>query len=261
MRVVRRWFKGLVYRREVSRLAGAKVLKALSSSHPDLQFVQVGANDGKMMDPIRSTILRTNWRGWVLEPVPDLFQSLKKNYACVGSRVVPVNVALSDSDGHADFYHLSADAGMPALPEWAAGLGSFRRDVIVSHSERLPDIERYIRHVQVPCVTWKTLCCDLDIQTVDLLVVDVEGYDYEVVRQLDYSDFRPFVVVYEHHHFDAATDADCTALLAGHGYSLFREGLDTWAIDVSNPDFRYRRLIRNLNRWVKSSPYAGSIGT
>ena len=46
----------------------------------DFFFIQVGANDGLMCDPIRQFIVKHSWGGILVEPVPDYFELLKKNY-------------------------------------------------------------------------------------------------------------------------------------------------------------------------------------
>lgn len=253
---IRGWIKSRRYRRELAKLAGPKILASLVDTHPDLYFVQVGANDGAMMDPVRSSVLKSRWRGWMLEPVPELYQKLKDNYACAGQRVVPVNAALSSEDGWFEFFHLSESDGLAPLPAWAAGLGSFRRDVILKHRDRIPQLEQYLQSISVPSFTWKTFCREQKIERVDLLVVDVEGYDFEVVRQLDYRVHRPFLVIYEHHHFDDKTEEQCIKLLTESGYRLFREGLDTWALDATQSDEHHRAILANLSKWVTISSYA-----
>ncbi len=57
-----------------------------------------------------------------------------------------------------------------------------------------------------------------DVQRVDLLQIDVEGFDVEILMK------------YEHHLLDALQQADAVGLLHGHGYDTFVEGEDTVAI-------------------------------
>jgi len=44
-------------------------------------LVQIGANDGVRADPVRHLILRHGLQGLLVEPLPDLFVQLQKNYA------------------------------------------------------------------------------------------------------------------------------------------------------------------------------------
>lgn len=43
-------------------------LESYSLNRPDFFFVQIGANDGRLDDPLRDSILRHNWRGVLVEP-------------------------------------------------------------------------------------------------------------------------------------------------------------------------------------------------
>lgn len=259
MRALRRLYRRWRIRRAVAGLAGTHVLAELARARPDAVFVQVGANDGRMMDPLRKTVTASRWRGLVVEPVPDFYRRLKRTYGAFADRVRPVNAAIATDSGEAAFYHLRDLPDADPLPDWAAGLGSFRKDVILAHGDRIPGIERYLVEIRVPSLTWTALCEAYDIGRVDLVLTDTEGYDYEIVRQIDFDRHRPVVLIYEHHHFDADTDAACTGLLKGHGYSLFREGLDTWAIDNECADPRYARLLARWPGWVAASPYASVV--
>lgn len=249
-------YRRLRQHRAIARLAGTRVLGALAAANPQAFFIQVGANDGRMMDPLRKNILATQWRGLALEPVPDLYRALCNNYAQLSGRVQPVNAALAQSSGEQTFYHLADQHQSDPLPSWASGLGSFRKNVILEHASRIPGIENYLLEIQVPCLSWADLCAQYDVDTLDLVLTDTEGYDFEIVRQIDFQRHRPLVLIYEHHHFDAQTDAACTTLLKQKGYHLFREGLDSWAIDATNTDPRYATLRNRWPRWVRSSGYA-----
>jgi FkbM family methyltransferase len=88
----------------------------------DVFFLQVGANDGLMDDPIHFLVRKYGWRGVLLEPDPQLFERLKQNYSGVDGPIL-VNAALSPINGKTTFYRIRMDAKMPS---WCAGLGSFR---------------------------------------------------------------------------------------------------------------------------------------
>jgi len=64
-----------------------------------------------------------------------------------------------------------------------------------------------------------------DLASVDLLHVDVEGYDYEVLKQIDFaSSWAPTFIIYEREHFDRQTDEAARRLLRDAGYHL----IDIW---------------------------------
>lgn len=248
--------KKLRLRREVAKLAGTRLLAAFAKLRPDAFFVQIGANDGKMMDPINKTINKSQWEGLVIEPVPMLFRQLQKNYAHCADRVQPLNVAIAQSGEKLPFYHLSQVPGLPALPDWAAGLGTFNRDVLLKHRDRIVDLEKYLLQVDVATMSWSALCEQYVTGPIDLLLTDTEGYDYEILRQIDFSKHRPTLIIYEHHHFSEQTRYDCQQMLAKAGYSMFEEGLDTWALQFEHVDQRHAPLREGWAKWIAGSGYA-----
>lgn len=71
-------------------------VEALMSRRGDaLSFVQVGANDGVFVDPLRQYILTRGWSGILVEPQADVFERLKENYADCADRLIFENVAVS----------------------------------------------------------------------------------------------------------------------------------------------------------------------
>jgi len=83
-------------------------------------FLQVGANDGLMDDPIHFLVRKYGWRDVLLEPDPQLFERLKENYSGVDGPIL-VNAALSPINGKTTFCRIRLDEKMP---NWCALLGS-----------------------------------------------------------------------------------------------------------------------------------------
>ena len=57
------------------------MLEALAYGGKNVFFIQVGSNDATHNDPLRRFILERGWRGLMIEPVPHVFERLKRNYA------------------------------------------------------------------------------------------------------------------------------------------------------------------------------------
>src|SRR5262245_57869066 len=72
----------------------------------EVSFIQVGASDGLRRDPIREFIVRDNWTGVMIEPLPRVFALLKANYAHLRARrdLVFENAAISSTDSTLAFY-------------------------------------------------------------------------------------------------------------------------------------------------------------
>jgi FkbM family methyltransferase len=208
-----------------------ETVEAFAGAYPEAFFIQIGANDGEQRDPLRREVLHRRWRGLLIEPLPDVFERLQRNYAGV-ERVELLNIAIADSDGSRPLWHL-APSDDPGLPPWYDALGSFRRDVVLRHRDFIPDIDERIVSTEVTCITPETLCLRHDLSDVDVVQVDTEGYDYEILRRLPFERLRPRLVIYEHHHLSPEDRAEAQALLRSKGYELFEESLDTVALDLA----------------------------
>lgn len=226
---------GVVKRRIAGRLRPepklklAALMQAFAKAYPDCRFVQIGSNDGMMEDPLRASIMKYRWQGVLVEPVPQLFERLRSNYAGRAGLCFE-NVAVSTAEGTLPFYRLADANGTVTLPVWAPGLGSFSREVLLSHRERIPQIEKCIVETQVAVVRFDTLCRRNGIDAIDLLHIDTEGHDYEILKSIDLERLLPRMVVYERHHLDAQQQAACVARLEGLGYRCMHQGLDTFSV-------------------------------
>jgi len=226
------------------RLAGNKLLRAFADAYPEATFVEIGANDGAQADHLRRLLARRDWRGVLVEPNPAAFARLRERHGA-NPRIALENAAISSSDGRLPFYEL-APPGEGEPPELAGTydlLGSLSRDALLA----LPFIrnpESRIARTEVDALTLDSLLRKHDLERVDLLVVDTEGHDYEIVRQVDLERDRPRLIVYEHCLLAEADRRACRERLAGAGYELLEEFFDTFALDTRILDKLTRRLRR-----------------
>lgn len=211
--------------------AGERLLRAFAAVYPAATFVEVGANDGDQHDHIAALIRGHSWRGVMVEPVPYVFARLRENYGDL-ERVTLENAAIADADGARPFYHLApvADHVEEGLPQWYDGIGSFSRAAVADHVRLIPDIEQRLVETGVTCLTFTSLCARHGLTEVDLVVVDTEGYDHEIIRSIDFTRFRPALVVYEHYHLPIDKLEYTRGLMHASGYDTMPEGFDTWCL-------------------------------
>jgi FkbM family methyltransferase len=238
--------RGIRSRGVEARLAGPRLIRAFGQAFPAAVFIEIGANDGKQHDHLRPMILEHQWRGVMVEPVPYVFERLRGNYAGV-DRVAVENAAIAERDGHRPFYHLApvADYEREGLPQWYDGIGSFSRESVLDHQRLIPDIESRLVQTEVRCLTFDSLCAKHGFDRVDLLLVDTEGYDYEVLQNIDFHRHRPVLVIYEHYHLSEADQAAAETAMRAAGYETMSEGFDTWCLrPEADPGLtsRWRRL-------------------
>jgi FkbM family methyltransferase len=227
-------------------MAGPRLVRAFADAYPNAVFAEIGANDGEQHDFLRPFILTREWRGVIVEPVPFVFERLKRNYTNQPQLVLE-NVAVAESDGKRLFYHLAEvdDPRREGLPRWYDGIGSFSREEVLSHGSHIPDIEERLVATEVPCLTIETLCRRSGIDRLDLLLIDTEGYDWQIIRHLDFAARRPRLLIYEHYHLGPEERRDCRDHLRAVGYETMEEHFDTFCLDTG-PDDSLTRCWRRL---------------
>ena len=224
---LRRRVRRARYRRMLRRMAGPKLLAALATALPRATFVEIGANDGEQHDHLRPYILATEWSGLMVEPVPYVFERLRRNYGHL-ERVRLVNAAVAGEDGTVAFHHLAPPEG-DAEPEWYDGIGSLSRDVVLAHAARFPGVRDRVVTSEVPALTYPSLLARNGVERVDLLVIDTEGLDWQILRGVDLTRDPPWLILFEHYHLDPDDRAAAHAHLRAHGFETMEEGFDTFA--------------------------------
>jgi FkbM family methyltransferase len=229
------------------RLAGPKLIAAFAAAHPDAVFVEIGSNDGEQHDFLRPHVLASNWTGVMVEPVPYVFERLRRNYGGI-ERVALENVAIADRDGTLPFFYLrdADEAERSSLPDWYDGVGSFNREAILSHAPQMPDIAARIVEHNVPTLRFASLCERHGLDRVDLIAIDTEGHDWEIIRTIDLSAHFPRLIVYEHFHLSPGDRVACRAHVERQGYETMEEGFDTFCLRAGGPDDALGRAWRTL---------------
>lgn len=206
-----------------------RIVHEYARTRPDATFVQVGAHDGTQLDPLREAILGTRWRGVMVEPVPYVFARLEARYR-TNPRVTLENVAVADVDGTKPFHFLPEAGDDDDLWRWYDALGSFRRDVVLTHDDFVGDIADRLVTVDIPCVTFETLCSRNGLHHVDVVQMDTEGYDREVLGLIDLERLGVEVVMFEHLHLDDGDRTACRRILEEHEFEQVSDGMDTIAV-------------------------------
>ncbi|MGH8602736.1 MAG: FkbM family methyltransferase [Gammaproteobacteria bacterium] len=190
----------------------------LSARSDDFFFIQIGANDGRRHDPIFRYIMQYDWRGILVEPVPSYFVRLRHNYRTF-PQLIFENVAVSDADGR-DFYRVQE--GPDHLPDWCRGIGTLYPQVLLKHRWIIPGLQDYVVKERVKCLSFTSLLAKHGVRKIDLLLIDAEGYDYEILKQVDFKRLPPAIIRYEHKHLSRAHRLACERSLTAHGYVVVR---------------------------------------
>lgn len=193
-------------------------------------FVQIGSNDGLQGDPLHDIIITNKkWKGIFIEPVGYLFERLQRNYRNQ-DRFIFEKEAIAPSRGVVKFFYVSEKAKAElgdALPYWYDQLGSFDKNHILKQLEGM--LEPYILTEEVITVPLQEVLDKHKATKVDLIHIDTEGYDYKVLSMIDFSKYKPFVILYEHMHLSDGEKKAAETLLKQHGYSCIQYDNDTLA--------------------------------
>ena len=194
--------------------------EALTRRPGGFKFVQIGANDGVRFDLLYDLVTVHPCSGIVVEPLPDMFERLRLNYADY-PRILPINKAIHETARSLPLFRVAPTA-MTRYPGWASGLASFDREHLVRHQIEHDDIEAQ----RVECVHLMELLETHALLDLDLLQVDTEGYDGAIVRMLDLARCRPQLIKFEHKNLEPAELRELQVRLTRNGYTTSTEGTD-----------------------------------
>jgi FkbM family methyltransferase len=209
--------------------------------------VQIGAYVGDTSNDPLYDFLRATLPGRpasvavLVEPARDYFEALRAAYGDL-PMVRLENVAIAEEEGERDFYRLApgVDPTEHGQHEALAQLGSLRPDRMTDlwdRHERHPEAKEFWHQhrtvEKVRCSTFHQLVERHGLGDVDLLQLDTEGYDYEILRTIEFSRMRPRFIRYEHVHLHESGEA-CRAMLMEAGYALFDWGEDTLAVALAS---------------------------
>ena len=197
-----------------------------------LFFVQIGANDGVFRDPLFEFVTKNHDQvsGLALEPVRETFQKLQANYAKY-PHVTPLNVAIHATEKQINIHKVDPSY-YGKLPEWVRGIASFDKE----HYKALNVPAEAMITETVRCLTFDELVSQYDVEHVDLLQIDTEGYDAEIIKSIDFSKIRPSIIRFEHNlmagKMDSSAFTNLADLLHQHGYDVILETQDATAYQL-----------------------------
>jgi len=198
------------------------VIRDLMARQKEIFFVQIGAHDGRTHDPIAPYVQKFHWRGLLVEPQPAVFAKLVEHYAGDPGLIFE-NVAVAEKEGSLILYCFKQ-----ATPEdHSSMLASTKRHYLQLNGDNVRDEPHPI---EVPAVTLSSLLTKHRISQVDLLQIDTEGYDYPIIKSLDFTRIKPQVVHFENNFMNSRQKTHCADLFAAQGYALLDLGIDTIAV-------------------------------
>lgn len=220
-KIIQRIFKKLGYEiiryNRPSQLSINTILSLLEQR--DLFFVEIGANDGKRKDPLYEFVRKHNIPGILVEPQKELFKKLKENYKEIDSKQILVNKAVGGKTGTSKMYFV----------EEHDGITSFDRGYVEKILKK-NNKDWKIKEIEVETITLKNLLEQYKVKKIDIFQIDVEGYDYEIIKMIDFEKYKPKLIHYESKHLNRKDTVECENYLRIQGYSVLLNGSNTLAI-------------------------------
>lgn len=190
-------------------------------------FIQVGANDGISFDFLYDFIIQRNSEGIVLEPVKEYFDELKQNYKDF-PKIIKINKAIHSSQKSVVINRISPNA-VQKYPDWVKGIASLDAE---HHKKTGIDSSDIIKEEVTADTLTNIINQNLLNKKLDYFQVDTEGFDYEVIKMIDFYIIKPNVIKYESVNLNNEDQNALEVLLREQGYFTFKEFGDTVGVNL-----------------------------
>lgn len=202
----------------------------MSRGTPDgVSFLQIGAFDGVTSDPLHEYVVEHDWEGLLVEPQSYYFRQLRETYANEDGLQF-VQAAIDHENGFRTLY--TVDTEVEDVPESAGGLASFDRDVLLSHSDIIPELNNMVVEKEVKTYNLMSIINEYSLDP-DIIQIDTEGFDYEVLSMINFEKIYPKIIHFENKHLSKGYSLKASKYLISNGYRIAKSNVDTVA---------YRRL-------------------
>lgn len=145
-------------------------------------LLDIGANDGTTLSNSRK-LIELGWSADLVEPAPIAFEKLKKLYSRK-RKVKTHNIAIADVSGEMTMY--------------VSGTHLNNGDTDLLSTLSLKDKQKWestteYKEIKVKTLSWSDFN---NGSTYDFITIDAEGYDLEILKQIDLTDVK--LVCIEH---------------------------------------------------------------
>lgn len=162
-------------------------------------IIQIGSHVGNTCNDPIFNIVDNNTKLILVEPVPFLFEQLKKNYTNKfgnNQNIFFINKAVSNFIGEIEMTIPSEKNDFSKLPFWASQLASVNPNHALGHISNL-----LVEKINVKTTTLNQLVKEYNINKIDLLHTDTEGHDYTILMNYNFE-IKPKEIIFEHKHMD-----------------------------------------------------------
>ena len=142
--------------------------------------------------------------------------------------ILKINKAIHLSEKEINIYKILPESANK-YPDWVKGIASFDKD----HHKKVKIDSKDIIVEKVVSEKLMTIISDNYIyEQLDYFQIDTEGYDYEILKMLDFNMLKPKIIKFEIVNLNELDFELSKKLLLNQGYYLIKEGNDMVAIDL-----------------------------
>jgi FkbM family methyltransferase len=173
----------------------SNILFLLLNEEGHIRYLQIGANDGVLADPMYGFVCKhqNQVTGLLIEPIEFYFQKLQRNYSKFPG-ITALRIAIHNFEISMTMY-VPRKSSSRRHNKDVAGLSSFNKLHLLKH-ENL--VETDIVEEQVKCCSVEELLEEHSFMDINLLIVDTEGYDFQILDKLNLNQIQPKVIRFEH---------------------------------------------------------------
>ncbi len=198
------------------------LLRALAGvHHEDAFYIDAGANSPSE-DSVTKIFYDHGWHGINIDASPHWYSKLLAERP----RDINIHAAVSDKEGRLTLFD---------QPE--GGLGTLVEEFADRHEKEYGIAKR---GVEVEAVTLTSLCEQYAPSVIHFLKIDVEGFEEQAIRGMDFSRFRPWIVCVEAtepNRFDVHTHEKWESMLIEANYTFVQfDGQNRWYVANEKPE-------------------------
>lgn len=216
------------FRQRLPQFSLENILNKNFKDNAPFSLFLIGANDGISHDFLFKFLQKREIEGIAVEPLADVYQCLEKNFSCFPN-VKPLNLAVHPTLEEVVIYRVNPQS-INEFPAWVNGIGS----VLPDHHKKAKVGSEFIIEEKVKALPLMKICEAYNTNSFDLLQIDVEGFDYEVIKMIDFKKIKPSIIKYEYSNLSLAEHTAAWEILSSNGYFVYSEGIDAVAVDCKS---------------------------
>jgi FkbM family methyltransferase len=193
----------------------------ISNLPDDIFFIEIGANDGIEFDPLYKSVIAKKWSGVYIEPQKLVYEKLVANFKGIPNLFFE-NIAITENEMEIPIY--SPDSKVVDENSLIASMSSEKG--VLRHFSK-----NQIKKEIVQGKPFKYIIDKYQLKSRQkiLLLIDVEGFEKEIIFGLNLNDFKPKYLIFEHAHLTYDIHREINSFLVKFGYKIYLDEFDTLA--------------------------------